>query len=418
MTSATLVHRPRGELYESALLVLAWQRLSEHLHRRSMRELCVTGEAACATRLRLVPASSTQREDTRSDALSVRGEARFLDAARTTGGAAGFELVHDIVTSRAEAGAPRYPSGSTMTQAGVFAQIEGRLLPSLRVHGGGRGSAFAVDIPSRPGTSAVGSTLADVGAGAGVGWDAAPGLTWVANVGRGVRSPNVEDLGALGSRAGGRFQVPNTELRPEHVHSVDTGLKVRRGILRVQTFVFYSAYEDAIGIRETTVDGAPRAPDGARYVRSENVSALRFYGIESEGRLGAEDGPGVYVREVATSFAEDTQPGVSAAERVLGPAQLLVGAYWRVTPRVRLESFALVRDAQRRLASPGDNRVPPAGTPGSTSLHGRLRWTLTPELTARLALDNVTDALVLEHGSGFWSAGFSTTASLEAKLLP
>ena len=108
----------------------------------------------------------------------------------------------------------------------------------------------------------------------------------------------------------------------------------------------------------------------------------------------------------------------SAAERVLSPPQLMLGGYWFPTPSLRLEAFAHARDAQRRVTNPDDNRVPPGGTPGSVSLHARLRWALTPSLTARVAVDNLGDALVLEHGSGFYAPGFSTSASLEARLGP
>jgi hemoglobin/transferrin/lactoferrin receptor protein len=417
MTSVTLVHRPATAFYRSALVVASWQRLSEHLHRRNMNETCLGGETPCTSTLRLVPARSVQMEDTRSDSFGLRAELQLLDQHRGAHGATvGAEALTDHITSRINAGDTRYPSGSSMTQGGVFAQLETRVGPSVRLLAGARLAAFLLDIPGRAGTAPVDNELFDVGLTSGVRWEAVPGLSWVANVGRGVRSPNIEDFAAVGTRAGGRFQVANTDLRPEHTHSVDAGIKVKRGWVRAETYAFFLRYSDAIGLASTTLNGEARAADGTRYVRSENVRRLDFYGVEGDVRVGPEDGAGVFVRYIAMSFTEEARPGVSAAERVLAPAQMTAGVYWHVTPSLRLESFAYVRDTQRRLANPDDNRIPRAGTPGFVSVHTRLAWLATRVLTGRLSGDNLTNARVLEHGSGFYAPGFSVTASLEARL--
>jgi hemoglobin/transferrin/lactoferrin receptor protein len=78
------------------------------------------------------------------------------------------------------------------------------------------------------------------------------------------------------------------------------------------------------------------------------------------------------------------------------------------------------RAPQRRLNDPvnlDDNRIPAGGTPGyvTYNLRGRLVQDI---FTLRLALDNITDELVLEHGSGFYRAGFSVMASLEVRVDP
>jgi hypothetical protein len=41
------------------------------------------------------------------------------------------------------------------------------------------------------------------------------------------------------------------------------------------------------------------------------------------------------------------------------------------------------------------------------------RAVASSQLRFRLALDNLADELVLEHGSGFYRAGFGATGSLE-----
>ena len=43
------------------------------------------------------------------------------------------------------------------------------------------------------------------------------------------------------------------------------------------------------------------------------------------------------------------------------------------------------------------------------TFHSRVRYQATPATLVYLALDNLTNRLVLEHGSGFYRPGFSAT---------
>ncbi len=437
MTSATLVHRPVRGMYDSALLTVAWQRLAEEQLRRDFDETCVpgvTGEKAssCRTRLRLDPATTRRTERSRVDALSVRAEARFLNAKRTVGATIGVEGIHEVVASSAaqvtvssgvsEAAEPRYPSGATMSQAGLFAQFEVWWLRNLRGHIGGRASAFAIDVPGRPGIApllggaAVKNALFDGALTMGLSWELTKGMAWVANAGRGVRSPNIDDYAGLGARAGGRFQVPNASLQPEHTHAVDTGIKVARGPLQAETYLFFTHFSDAIGLAKTAVDGQQSDPSGALYVRGENVSRLDLYGLESDVRIEAPRTGGVYARGSVTRFNESSGSSLSAAERVLPPVQGTVGFWLLPVSKLRVEVFANGRASQRRVLRIDDTRIAPGGTDGFVTVHARAVYTISPQLTARVALDNITNRLALEHGSGFYLPGFSGTASLEGSF--
>jgi hypothetical protein len=46
------------------------------------------------------------------------------------------------------------------------------------------------------------------------------------------------------------------------------------------------------------------------------------------------------------------------------------------------------------------------------TLHLAARAALSPRLSARVGLDNLTNARVLDHGSGFHRAGFGATAAV------
>jgi len=81
--------------------------------------------------------------------------------------------------------------------------------------------------------------------------------------------------------------------------------------------------------------------------------------------------------------------------------------------------MAAVRLKQDRLNDPtklDDNRIPEGGTPGFVAYYARVVWRARRWLCARLNLDNITDELILEHGSGFYRPGFAATLMLELKF--
>ncbi|MBI5534765.1 MAG: TonB-dependent receptor [Deltaproteobacteria bacterium] len=435
MTSAAVVHRPRESFFQEALVQIAWQRLSDQLSRRNMNESCSDGSSAssCATGVfQLAPASTVSRERTRSDSLSARSELRFLRKDKQRGAILGVEAIHDRIFSQNEvvtpatgevaAGESRYPNGSTMTQAGVFGQLEAELVPGFRAHVGARGALFSLSIaprqgaPAAQGAEGIRSTLWDGSGSAGVSWEMTDGFRWVANAGRGVRSPNIEDFAGAGTRAGGRFQIPNRDLEPEHTHSADLGFKVFRELVRGETFLFFSRFTDAVGLATTSVNGQSTAPDGSQYVQSKNVNRLDVYGIESDLRVGREKKGGVFARAVALQYDESDDPTATASERVRTPAYLVLGTWLWPVPRLRLEVFAHGRAPMRRLGRVSDNRIPPTGTDGFVTLHARGAYLLHPDFTLRVGLDNITNRLAVEHGSGFYLPGFSATASLEGRF--
>lgn len=416
MTSFSLTHRPVGSMLDTALLTLAWQQLGDVLYRRNYDD----------SSGRLIPAMKATRESTRSDALSARGELRFLSTDKKRGLAVGIEAIHDIIKSQAwtvdlanggsRDTSSRYPDGSKMTQGGAFLQLESEIVPTLKGHVGVRGAFFSLDIPARGTADPVRRKMFDVAGSVGLRWEPAPHLAFAINGGRGVRSPNIEDYAGAGTRAGGRFQIPNPNLNPEHTHSVDVGVKVNHGLVRAETFVFALRFDDAVGVTPTTVNGASKSPDGSNYVTSANVSRLDFYGVESDVRVGYEKKGGGYARFLLVKYNEKSQPGVSASERVATPPSLVFGGWIHPFGALRLEAFAHGRGAMKNSARVDDSRIPLTGTDAFVTVHARASYAITRDVTARLGVDNITNVRALEYGSGFYLPGISVMAGLEARL--
>jgi len=94
----------------------------------------------------------------------------------------------------------------------------------------------------------------------------------------------------------------------------------------------------------------------------------------------------------------------------------VLGAWIHPLPKLRLEAFAHGRGAMKNSARVDDSRIPASGTDAFVTLHARAAYAVTPDVTARLGIDNLTNVRALEHGSGFHLPGISVMAGLEARL--
>ena len=108
-------------------------------------------------------------------------------------------------------------------------------------------------------------------------------------------------------------------------------------------------------------------------------------------------------------------PPVTPADRA-PPLTATLSVWVDPMPELRIEAIGYGRLAQQRLNDPTnleDNRIPEGGTPGFVTFRLQGTWRIRPNLTARLAIDNLTDALVLEHGSGFYRPGVNAATSVD-----
>jgi iron complex outermembrane receptor protein/hemoglobin/transferrin/lactoferrin receptor protein len=435
MASATLRHRRVTGWLDSAEVQIAWQRIQERRVDRRLAETCLDATQdpeTCTGRLTLTADSARSFEENASNAFTLRAEARSATPTRALSAIAGVDFHHDIVSSAGEtldletlATTPdesRYPDGSTVSEAALFGHVRVRPLPRFHLFAGARGGLFLVSIAGRSGVAGSGfqRTVGDGVGSLGAHWELEQGLAWVANGARGVRAPNVEDFAALGTRAQGRFQVPNAHVRPEHSYTVDSGLKLARGAHRAHIMGFFTRYADAIVLAPTTVGGLPSTADGDAYFHSVNASFTDYFGIESGfdvtlARLVQIFGRALVMQGSQYNAPRTNLPAETPADRA-PPVQGELGVRVSLLPSFSLEAFAVGRAPQRRLNDPinrEDNRIPEGGTPGYVTLHSRLKYVADRHLVARLALDNIADALALDHGSGFYRSGFAVTGSVE-----
>ncbi len=321
--------------------------------------------------------------------------------------------VTDIRSGQAVDVRGRFPDGSTMDSAAIYASLGWRR-DALSLHGGLRYSRFDISLPAAGQSPAADLSPDDLTGDLHLEWSLTDRLNFVANVGRGFRPPNIFDLGTLGPRPGNRFNIPNPDLGPETLWGYDVGFKTRGEVWQAEIYFFYSDYQDKIGSRET----GEVTENGRIVVQSDNINSAGLYGIESgiRGYLWA----GFEVYGVINAMrGEETDPdGQTVAGDRIPPLNGRLGLVWNPREDLRLEPFVVFAGNQDRLSprDVGDPRINPRGTAGWGTLNLLASWQATEQLEVGFRLENIGDNDYRDHGSGIDAPGLNVGLWLSLQL--
>lgn len=322
----------------------------------------------------------------------------------------GFEAYWDTVDSRrtrvninsgaVSTRAPRFPNGSTMDSFALYLDDSIELAPRWQLDLGARYSRFEIELPANDG---IGAKLDpdDVTGNAGLTFKATDTLHLVTNLGRGFRAPNIFDLGVFGDRPGGRFAIPNADLKPETVVTWDVGVKLDQPGFQAEAFLWRSNYKDKI----TSVD-IGEDEEGRILVQNRNVTELKLWGAEIGARWTVNEAIAAYGVLNLTRGQEEYAGDRYDADRI-PPLNGRLGAEWRFAPEWNLDVWALYATRQDRLSPRDldDPRVNPHGTAGWNTWNVRVGWDFAPDATLALRLENLADRRYREHGSGLDEVG-------------
>ena len=318
----------------------------------------------------------------------------------------------NLATGATSVRAPRFPDGSRMDGWGVYAAHDWRD-GRWDVTTGLRYSRFTVTLPGSGSVPGVRLAPDDLSGHIGASFEATDALRLVANLGRGFRAPNVFDLGVFGPRPGNRYSVPNPDLSPERVTTLDAGLKFGGERLSAELIAYRSWYRDKI----TSVLTGDTV-GSALVVQNRNVTALDLWGVEAGVRAWLP-APRVTLHATATWTRgdEDTATGTMPADRI-PPLFGKLSAAWQATDRVELEAYVFYATRQGRLSSRDaiDPRINPRGTAGWGTFNVRVAWRATDALAFALRAENLADKNYREHGSGLDEPGRNAILTLDYRF--
>ncbi|MGH7406329.1 MAG: TonB-dependent receptor, partial [Candidatus Methylomirabilales bacterium] len=319
----------------------------------------------------------------------------------------------DIQTGVIQDATSRFPDGSTMNSFAFYVQDEIRLFAPLTITLGGRFSHFDIELPEADRGVGVDLSFDDVTGNLGLLYSLTPAVNLVTNVGRGFRAPNVFDLGTFGPRPGNRFNIPNGDLKPEKVVTVDWGVKVRTSSFQGEAFGFYSDFMDKI---ESVPTGEIR--NGRTVVQSQNVKKVILWGAEAGARFLVREDLELSGSLIFTRGEEEFPDGSRGPADRIPPLSGQAAVLYRPLPTLWVEPLVRFATRQDRLSDRDltDPRINPSGTPGWVTAHVRLGWDVHPNVGIRLALENLIDLNYREHGSGIDAPGFNAVLSVEGRF--
>ncbi len=247
-----------------------------------------------------------------------------------------------------------------------------------------------------------------------------PSLTWSLNkdsyffslgASQGFRAPNLEDTLALGPSNSG-FDAPNPNLEPEELWSYEANFRYRDELHYFEANVYHSRYSSLIDKTPGTWLGSDTY-DGEPVFILDNVGKAEINGVSLRYRQRLNDRHAV---STDASWTEGDQIDQNEPMRRIPP--LRGNLSWIFdTAKFRLSGVFSWADRQDRLSSGdiSDSRIPEDGTPGYGVLHIRSRYEFSTQFALNLAVENLTDKLYKQHGSGIYEPGRRAVLELSAK---
>jgi outer membrane receptor protein involved in Fe transport len=327
----------------------------------------------------------------------------------------GIDFYHDTISSAKQkivdnissVRESRFPDDSSMRHVGLFADFT-KLYESQDITFGFRYSDYTIDLNNLAVENDA-LKLDDLTWHAGWLYHLSDENKIFSNLGRGFRPPNIFDLGQVGERPGNRFNIINTDVKPETVHTLDLGWKHFGETLTVDFAVFYSKYKDKIASVET---GEVTA-DGFFIVQSQNINDVSLYGVESSMKHIFSSGSELKA-VINYTWGEETSDGISEPADRIPPLNGFIGYKkdlndkWSINPKI------VYANTQDRLSSRDvrDARIHPNGTGGFVSYNFYANWDFAGNAKVRFGIENIFDKKYREHGSGLEAAGRNFHASI------
>jgi len=310
----------------------------------------------------------------------------------------------DVASGAITVLAPRFPDGSTVSQAGVFGNLQWSLGDRHAITAGIRYTDVRIELPD-------GATIRPGRLSGDLGWVFGLPNSWqvVANAGAGFRAPNIADLGTLGNRPGNRFNIPNTDLGAESVTHGDMGLRHHSDRWRFEILMFALRYTDRIA----SVSTGDVTPGGRDIVQSVNAASSSIRGFEIGVTLDLTD-------QVTISANVSSTRGVQQVTDVEEPAdrvpplngrlniEYLPGDHWT------FDGWLVAAAGQDRLSARDmrDVRINPLGTPGWATFGSSATWA-DANWQVSLGIDNLFDQQYRVHGSGIDAPGRNIFLTLQ-----
>ena len=379
----------------SVLFTLSWNRQQEG------REVISAGNTSVQV---------NQFDDVQT--LGAMLEARAI-AGKRTSLVYGGELYRDDVDSR---GSLRnlvtgeeiptvgsLPDDGQATSAGAYLTIQQPVSERLSLSGSGRFSHFELSGTPQGPFGTVEQKNDDVTLAGEVTWTVGQDDYLFGGVSQGFRAPGMSDALALGLTGRG-YDVPNPELEPERLLSIESGFKVADTGAgnEAELTVYASRISDLIERVPTTYLGSDSL-DGERVFHQDNIGTGTILGLSAAMRFQL---PLQWKLDASLAWTYGENDDLDVPLTRIPPLRGIV-KFQRSFHRGSAEFVTAWADRQDRLSPEDlrDTRIPTGGTPGYVALHLRGQFVVDKGVTLRAGIENLLDQEYRIHGSGIDMSG-------------
>ena len=231
-------------------------------------------------------------------------------------------------------------------------------------------------------------------------------LHFTFNLGQAFRAPNLNDLSKFGESKGDIFEVPNPNLEPEKMYTIDLGIKINHPKLKLDGSVYYSTITDLLASADAIYNGSSTIEIDSTILKiksKQNIGKAYIYGIE---------GSFLYMLSKSWQFRGNTTLTYgenTTLNEPIGGVPPMFGLIGIQHDRKKCKIAAYMRFAtkQDRLSADDldDPRIPNEGTPAWQTYNIRLGYHINKFVNLQLALENIFDYNYREHGSGINGPG-------------
>jgi outer membrane receptor protein involved in Fe transport len=244
-----------------------------------------------------------------------------------------------------------------------------------------------------------------------------PYLSVNCNLSQGFRAPNLSDISKLGESKGNIYEVPNPDLDPERMLSIDLGFKWKHDIIQGSLYLYQAELTDMLLSANTTYNGAETLEQNGILYKIKTKKNM------GEGFIrGLEAAISVQLTGILTFFSNVTTTygqNKTFTEPIGGipPTFGLAGFQIRIGERFAVLSMRFASKQNRLSADDRDDpRIPEGGTPGWCTMKFRTGFPVFSKLFLQFSMENILDINYREHGSGINGPGRNAIVSLSIGL--
>lgn len=410
----SITHRPAHGIYDELMLRMGIQRFEESRISRKWNK------AERTSNTEIVDAYSVNADFLKrlwSGMTLYYGLEYVNDRVRSEGLATNIE---DQSTAPAPA---RYPQSRWETAA-AYVHGSSKLSQTLSAEAGLRYTAYRLKADfSQAGLELAfdpHQTIRKGNLSGSVGINYRPGGAWIlrANVSRGFRCPNVDDMGKLYESVAGAVVVPNTALKPEYATSYEAGVSKQAGQwLTADLSAYYTHLDQALVRRAFRWNGQDSIIYGGEKMQVlaiQNAASAYVYGVQAYVRLQ----PCSYV--VLDGHLnwqhgrEELDDGSHSTLRHTAPffGRVALTFHWQ---RLRLQAYTLWQAERKAGDMPEEERtkteiypVDADGrvySPGWCTVNLKALYNISARASLSCGMENITDRRYRTYSSGISAAG-------------